>query len=332
MELEEAKRLVSVADVWRRLRPETAPAKEIGAFRSPIREERNPSFSIFAGGQEWKDHGTGESGDQVDLIEVFTGCTTSEAIGSLIEIAGGDPEAGGDWRSATTTARKIGTTTFTSTDEQAERKAKRERWPKLFRGEPRHWKALADLRKIDPRAVELASLENVLRFCLWKGEPSWAITEENAVEARFIEVRRMDGGRWPKRGGDGFKAFTLPGSEKRAVNAGNLSGSESVALVEGGGDLLGAYDFILRENRVSRVVPVALLGAGQPIPEDQVEAFRGRRVRIFQQGDGAGEKAAARWNRQLLGVAGKVGIAQLPEGKDLGDLAAEGHGGTLMEF
>lgn len=39
--------------------------------RAPYREDSNPSFSIFANGERWKDFATGEGGDILDLIQKF---------------------------------------------------------------------------------------------------------------------------------------------------------------------------------------------------------------------------------------------------------------------
>ena len=38
--------------------------------KSPFREDRNPSFGVFQDGSNWyfKDHATGESGDEINLL------------------------------------------------------------------------------------------------------------------------------------------------------------------------------------------------------------------------------------------------------------------------
>jgi hypothetical protein len=36
---------------------------------SPLRDDKHPSFSIFAGGTRWKDHGTGLEGDSFNFYQ-----------------------------------------------------------------------------------------------------------------------------------------------------------------------------------------------------------------------------------------------------------------------
>jgi 5S rRNA maturation endonuclease (ribonuclease M5) len=50
------------------------------AIKSPLREERHPSFSIFANGQAAKDHSTGDSYDVISLYEELAGCSKHDAI------------------------------------------------------------------------------------------------------------------------------------------------------------------------------------------------------------------------------------------------------------
>ena len=67
---------------------------------SPFREDNSPSFSVFMkdGKGFWKDHGSGDSGDEVILIEFARGCDRKEAMRIYHELAGvpwGDAPAGG---------------------------------------------------------------------------------------------------------------------------------------------------------------------------------------------------------------------------------------------
>lgn len=61
-----------------------------GAFRSPLRPDKNESFSIFEKDGElfWKDHATGEGGDSVLLIQHVLQCDPKKAIEWLAEAAG----------------------------------------------------------------------------------------------------------------------------------------------------------------------------------------------------------------------------------------------------
>jgi hypothetical protein len=60
------------------------------SVRSPFREEKSPSWGIYESGGRWrfKDHGTGEGGDEVDFIEKVEGLDRKAAMDRFCEIAG----------------------------------------------------------------------------------------------------------------------------------------------------------------------------------------------------------------------------------------------------
>jgi len=62
--LKSALETLTVPDVWHRLGLEGRPGK---LCRSPFREDRNPSFSVYKNGRLWKDHATDEGGDAADF-------------------------------------------------------------------------------------------------------------------------------------------------------------------------------------------------------------------------------------------------------------------------
>ena len=48
--------------------------------RSPLRDDdRSPSFSIYANGTRWKDHGTGQGGDSFDLYQAVKKFSSAKA-------------------------------------------------------------------------------------------------------------------------------------------------------------------------------------------------------------------------------------------------------------
>jgi hypothetical protein len=60
--------------------------------RSPLRDDdRTGSFSIFAGGTRWKDHGTGEYGDSFDLYKALKKMDGKQAHRPFLELAGINP-------------------------------------------------------------------------------------------------------------------------------------------------------------------------------------------------------------------------------------------------
>lgn len=84
----EAKR-IPTADVVSALFPGHA-VKRRGVFCSPFREDRHPSFSPYRGHDGdwmWKDHATGESGDNLTLYrKAFPGLTYLEAVDGLCRL------------------------------------------------------------------------------------------------------------------------------------------------------------------------------------------------------------------------------------------------------
>jgi len=57
--------------------------------RSPFREDdRHPSFSIYASGTRFKDHGTGEGGDSFDFYKAATRLNGKAAYARFLRLAG----------------------------------------------------------------------------------------------------------------------------------------------------------------------------------------------------------------------------------------------------
>jgi hypothetical protein len=61
---------------------------------------------------------------------------------------------------------------------------------------------------------------------------------------------------------------------------------EILLIIEGSKDGLAAMHFADVEGRLSKIGIVVALGAGVKLLSDDVEKFRGRRVRIFGDADG----------------------------------------------
>ena len=75
-QLDAAKARVTIADAWHAL---GLPGEPRRTCCSPFREDRHPSFSIFADGRGWKDFATGEAGDVVSFVKCATAGTDSDA-------------------------------------------------------------------------------------------------------------------------------------------------------------------------------------------------------------------------------------------------------------
>ena len=83
---------LSIADVWRLLGLQGEPPRRDKAVRSPFRDDKHPSFSIYANGKQWKDHGTGEGGDAADFLAKAKNLSNSEACRELVYLAESPPQ------------------------------------------------------------------------------------------------------------------------------------------------------------------------------------------------------------------------------------------------
>jgi len=85
--LKEAVRRLPIPVLWHEL---GLPGKvtEKCCIRSPLRDDdRSPSFSVFAGGTRWKDHGTGDGGDSFDLFQAIKKMDAKQAWRPFIELS-----------------------------------------------------------------------------------------------------------------------------------------------------------------------------------------------------------------------------------------------------
>ena len=86
---------INIADILSRLHVE--PAKTNGhklLYLSPVRNEKTPSFWVDTQTNRWKDFGTGEGGDSIDLVCAYLkstreDCTTADALRWLSNMEGG---------------------------------------------------------------------------------------------------------------------------------------------------------------------------------------------------------------------------------------------------
>ncbi len=83
----EAKERLPIPTLWRILMiAGEAPSKD-GVYRSPFREDGNPSFSIFANGTRFKDHATGESGDAITFYAMARCIENRDAVKEFLNLA-----------------------------------------------------------------------------------------------------------------------------------------------------------------------------------------------------------------------------------------------------
>ncbi len=81
-----AKDRLRIPELWRLL---NLPGEAAKSCRSPLRaDDTNPSFSVFNDGLLWKDHGTGEHGDAIDLLSRARNLSLKDAIAEFKRLAG----------------------------------------------------------------------------------------------------------------------------------------------------------------------------------------------------------------------------------------------------
>jgi hypothetical protein len=85
--LRRAKEILTIPVLWERLGL-PGHVSEKCSVHSPLRDDdRSPSFSIYADGRRWKDHGTGLGGDSFDLFCAVKGLNLKQAWRAFIDLA-----------------------------------------------------------------------------------------------------------------------------------------------------------------------------------------------------------------------------------------------------
>jgi hypothetical protein len=182
--------------------------------------------------------------------------------------------------------------------------------------------ALATLRRLPVEGPQWAAMDATLRMATLDGARCWIIRSTCRKNA---QARRLDGEPFQEgRAADPLylKAKTLAGSIA-TLPVGNYHDTRwpAVVLVEGGPDVLAAYAGIYRLSLLDTVAVCGMLGASMRPPFGAVATMRGRRVRIFQHNDEAGQKAADGWARLIHNAGGTVDIwTPAQAGADLNDI------------
>src|ERR1017187_9541136 len=258
--------------------------------RIPYQQDRNASGSVLAGDLLFHDFTSGETLDAPALLARVENITNEAACKLLIQLAGSSDHNQPAARS-------------TAPAENGPPRSK-PRLPALTTPTREELAAITNTRHVSAAATRLASKRGFVFTTRVNNIPCWAITDR----ARWLcQLRRMDGERFPRHDGDGFKAWTVTGSRGAwPIGCEESARFGSIALVEGGGDFLAAFHFIIAEGRGRDVAPVAMLGASNRIAPETLKLFCAKSVRIFahvdapnSKGASPGLEAAARWQQQL---------------------------------
>jgi hypothetical protein len=299
----QARETLTIFQAWEMLGLQGEPKANC---RSPFRDEKSPSFTIYENGTKWKDHGEQIGGDVVEFIK--------HAIG-------GDYAEVREWLQA-----RIGMMEAPRTTVKASVKAKRIEYPTTTtEGVERHWRALARSRNLNQITVEFLAKFGMVKFMHHEEKNCFIVTD---ATNRNAEIRRLDGQPF----GTGKKAFPLAGVDKSWLIGAEIlkhAPDANVLLVEGATDFLTAWDLnVLYRKQLGRTAPkwtpVSLLGAAcKALHPECAALLAGRHVRIVPDGDKAGDDMRDHWTALLQGIGCSVDIVELPRGKDLTDLKNE---------
>lgn len=188
--------------------------------------------------------------------------------------------------------------------------------PDLSKGSESDWHALAAIRQLAGiDGIALAVDMGVLRFATVYRQPAWVVLDvENPCN---VQCSRLDGQLWFT----GDKLLGVKGNWAKwpvGLHVAIRHAAAKIALVEGRGDFMAAYQ--MHATGQLNAVPVAMFGASMPIHDGALPFFAEREIVIMQQNDTAGEKAAARWSKQLhqAGAVGRIKVVP-GHGNDLND-------------
>ena len=179
--LNQAIAAVTIDEVWRELK---LPGQPAGNCHSPLRHDQKPSFSIFANGRRWYDHGTGQAGDIIDFIVEALGIQRPSACRWLIKFFKRQPRPAFAMPVVQPTGFQ---------ERRLDDPATLPVLPHLRVGTDDELEALSRLRGISRRALLFASAMGHLYFTEQQGYVIWLVTDSKRCNA---QARRLDGGLW----------------------------------------------------------------------------------------------------------------------------------------
>jgi hypothetical protein len=267
----------------------------------PVHHEKTESCRV--GGNHpspFKCFGCGAAGDQIHFIESACGLNRADAIRHFLRMAG---FADDDTSAPPVAVRE-------KPPAPAERKS-RPTLPELNGGTMDDRRALAALRGVSVDAVLAMVKAGMLFFCdLERAGRCWLITDLDRINA---QARRLDG-----KPIFGVKSHTLAGSWAKWP-VGISTAGEEILFVEGGPDMLAAFEVKVRDCPLWS--PVGMFGGGFEMLPAALPLFARKNVTIVPHNDGGkGDASAGVWSAQLAPVAGSVRLARIPgAAKDLND-------------
>jgi hypothetical protein len=306
MTLKEAKRRLDIPRIWEYLGLPGSPGPSCHA---PHRTDKNPSFSVYDGGQRFNDFATGERGDAIDFLRLVKNLSNADACRQFLGLADGA------MISRTPIRRHIEKATNSLVREADVRTYLRE-------GSGLELDKLAELRCIGEKGLRLAEHRGFLLFGgKKKVGPFWSLAD---LEGCFRQDRMLSGEPMRLRDGKLEKARSL-GRLVRPLGQQLVADYPCVLLVEGGPDFLAAHYLIQQTADRSSYTVVGILGASQSVSDENWAEYKGKIVRIYPHMDEAGIAAATCWESKLKEHGAKVDVfdfagLETDEGKQVNDL------------
>lgn len=261
--------------------------------RSPFREDRHPSFSIYAEDRRWKDFGTNDGGDLVDFAAKALGLSLSDAARHLLAL------------SSRSGLYKLGRHRLsTGTDRAATEvhTAVPSRYPAMVALSDNNQQRLIAQRQFPEKslaAVQLLTERAHLLQCRYFGTECWAICDK---QSGICQLRSLSGAHFRLRDGRTLKSFNLRGSRNGMVGRAQAYSARNWILAEGAPDWLAVTALRLPVLPPSQLSDTAFLCAtSASIRLDLAGLASPHTVEIFAQNDrnGTGKQAAIRWQAQL---------------------------------
>jgi hypothetical protein len=268
-DIDAAKERLRIPELWRLL---NLPGQPKASCRSPFRDDKRASFSIFDEGRQAKDHATGEDFDGPAFLAKALGLSTGEALERFVAMAG--------VHATDCDACSLNEAKNTPHD-SARSKPHLSRFQLPLAAE---LEAIARDRALDQAAPSIAKRLGCLKCGHVCGYDSWILTDPlgwNAEARRFERLTYPAHGELSER-----KAHTLKHSSKSwpvglGVDRTLVERAALVAVVEGGPDYLAAWHFIYRARHWD-VLPIAVLGRSiHGLHPDALALLRSKRIKFF---------------------------------------------------
>jgi hypothetical protein len=301
IDIAEIRRVFRIPGAWKLLSLDSEPGKSV---RSPFREDKRPSFSVYDDGRKWKDHATGEHGDVIDFIARANGSDIAGALRWIRERLG-----------------------FVDVRSNGAGKSRKPRISELRFASPHELSALSARRGFGVEAMKLAQARGFLRFCTYFGQTAWCVTDRRR---ELFEFRRVDCEPWPAYKHLSERKSHCIGAGKRwPLGVKEAEGFAKCALVEGAPDFLALFNFLLAEKKEERVGLLSMLGSSNEIIDPEaLKLLAGRHIRLYPHLDRSGQRAARSWARQLVKLGCYIDAFDLSgcvradgvAGKDLADV------------